>query len=420
MKSVPIALPGKTQKDMRMFFLGSGLWFICIGIQTVIFPWLLTSVLEETPRWVGIAQMCIMLPVIFLVLPAGHMADRVMLRRHLLCIHAIAALPAFFLALAIGADRLAYWQLILYALSMGSLSAFANPAREAFLNVLGRENLQRAVTINIGIEFGIQVVGFFLGGFAAKLSPQSILLAQAALMFFGAFVFKNISRDELPCSSSAQGSMRKELAAALKVVTNSPILSRVILLNLMIGIFFLGSFFVLIPITISQSFHQGVSDIAMANIAFMCGTISSVVALVAMGGVNRCGRALLSSCAAGALLLILLALQSSWAIFLCILFAWGASGGITLSMGQTLIQQYVPAAHKARILSIFLLCFMGGNPIGSFLIGNLLEYVPPSTAALVSGTSMLACIAALMRHGQLWRLQTAGNPVSQNNLGKER
>lgn len=401
-----------------MFFLGSALWFICIGIQTVIFPWLLTGALEETPRWIGIAQMCIMLPVIFLVLPAGHIADRVMLRRHLLLIHVLAAFPALFLALAINSHHLAYWHLILYALSMGSLSAFANPAREAFLNVLGRANLQRAVTINIGIEFGVQVVGFFLGGLAAKLSPELILLVQATLMGLGVLAFKNVSRDERPCQDDLQGSMRQELAAAISIVVKSSILSRVILLNLMIGIFFLGSFFVLIPVTISHSFHGGVSDIAAANIAFMCGTIFSVVALVIMGGVNRCGRALLASCALGSLLLILLTFKSNWTMFLFILFAWGATGGVTLSMGQTLIQQYVPAAHKARILSIFLLCFMGGNPIGSFLIGNLLEYVSPFTAALVSGGSMLIFTALLMRHGELWRLEATTNSMTQNELGK--
>ncbi|MGV8894366.1 MAG: MFS transporter [Burkholderiaceae bacterium] len=402
MTTTQAQLERRVSPHISMFFLGSALWFSCIGIQTVLFPWLLTNVLFCSPRWVGVAQMCVMLPIIFFILPAGHVADKVCLRRHLQIIQALAAVPPILLGIALSLHALEYWHLIAYALFMGVLTAFANPAREALLNRLGQHNLEKAVTINIGIEFGIQVAGFALGGLAAVTAPEHILYLQSALMIVGVYAIgaiKNIGSPSICISSS----MVKEIYLAFNVVRSTPILRTVTFLNLMIGICFLGSFFVIVPIAITRSFEKGVTDIAIANISFMAGTISAVVGLVVLGGIKRRGRALLLACGCGALILGTMFFTPNWKAFLSILFLWGLCGGIALCMGQTLVQENIDTRHKGRILAIFLLCFMGGNPIGSFLIGNLLEYVDPLRGASVPAGLMLTVVLILAKKSELWR-----------------
>jgi len=47
-----------------------GSWFSSFGMQTIVFPWLVTVVLHESPARLGIAQMSLMAPSILFVLAA--------------------------------------------------------------------------------------------------------------------------------------------------------------------------------------------------------------------------------------------------------------------------------------------------------------------------------------------------------------
>lgn len=81
-------------------------------MQTIVFPWLVTVVLHEPAARVGIAQMSLMAPSIFLMLLGGAVADRADCRRGLVRGHLVAALPPLLLAVAIAGGWLAYGSLI--------------------------------------------------------------------------------------------------------------------------------------------------------------------------------------------------------------------------------------------------------------------------------------------------------------------
>ena len=49
-------------KPLHYYFVGSGSWYLAYGVQGVVFAWLVTIILNETPDKVGIAQMAYLLP----------------------------------------------------------------------------------------------------------------------------------------------------------------------------------------------------------------------------------------------------------------------------------------------------------------------------------------------------------------------
>ena len=83
------------------YLAGVSSWFASSGMQTIVFPWLVTVVLHEPAARVGIAQMSLMAPSIFLMLLGGAVADRADCRRLLVRGHLVAALPPLLLGLAI-------------------------------------------------------------------------------------------------------------------------------------------------------------------------------------------------------------------------------------------------------------------------------------------------------------------------------
>jgi nitrate/nitrite transporter NarK len=64
-------------KPMPAYLVGTGSWFMAFGIQSVMFTWLVTMVLRESPNMVGVAQMTLLLPGTLLILIGGSIADRV-------------------------------------------------------------------------------------------------------------------------------------------------------------------------------------------------------------------------------------------------------------------------------------------------------------------------------------------------------
>lgn len=385
--------------DMSLFLTASGLWFICIGIQSVFLPWVLISVLHVSPFEFGVAQMSLMLPVLILVIYGGFLADLYPLRGLLTYIYLLSSILALFFAVWTYASPLTYSMLIVYSLLFGALSAFCAPAREAFLNVLGQRQLQKFVTLNIGIEFGIQVIGFVIGGLISWLGISLMFVLLATLLMSSSLAASKISTTTP--NKQHSGLLLQTREAFMFSIRHSVILP-VLLLNGLIGVFFLGSFFVAMPLHLSQLEGYDASLLAIANITFMIGLISAVATLILIGGVNNKQQTLIITCLLASIFLAVMPFVFNRVWMLVFLFCWGYLGGIALSMGQTLIQENTPSNNRAQVLALLMLFFMGGNPVGSFLLGTLLEYWKATSVGIVSAITMVMAIVVVSYKYKLW------------------
>lgn len=386
-------------RDMSLLLTASGFWFICVGIQSVFLPWVLISVLHVSPFEFGVAQMSLMLPVLILVIYGGFLADLYPLRRLLTYIYLLSSILALFFAVWTYASTLTYSMLIVYSLLFGALSAFCAPAREAFLNVLGQRQLQKFVTLNIGIEFGIQVIGFVIGGLISWLGISLMFVLLATFLLSSSLAASRISTTTL--SKQQSGLLLQTRKAFMFSIRHSVILP-VLLLNGLIGVFFLGSFFVAMPLHLSQLEGYSASLLAIANITFMIGLISSTATLILIGGVNNKQQTLIITCLLASIFLAVMPFVFNRVWMFVLLFCWGYLGGIALSMGQTLIQENTPSNNKAQVLALLMLFFMGGNPVGSFLLGTLLEHWNATSVGIFSAIIMVMAIVVISYRHKLW------------------
>jgi len=92
-------------KPFHLYLLGTGSWFLAFGIQSVMFAWLVTMVLHETPQMVGIAQMTMLIPTMLLILVGGSLADIVGGRRIVVAAQSMAALAPLFLFIVVVSDN---------------------------------------------------------------------------------------------------------------------------------------------------------------------------------------------------------------------------------------------------------------------------------------------------------------------------
>jgi MFS family permease len=391
-------------RPLHLYLLGTGSWFLAFGIQGVMFAWLVTMVLHETPDRVGLAQMALLLPGTVLILIGGSYADRFGARRVVMLAQAVAAVGPLLLLAVIATGRLSFAMMIGYAVMMGCAVAFVTPARDGLLNQVASGRVQRTVMLTSMIQFALQVVGFAVVALADLAGPEPILLVQAAVLAIGVLAFSRIQNQRHGTHVAAPRLLQSLLEGG-RIVFSSPALRMIVAQNVAMGMFFMGSYMVTMPLLVREIYAGGATDLAIMNACNSLGLVATIILLLRVGDVHRQGRALLLSQMLGALVLGAAAFAPTFSLFVLSLFLWGVCGGVAMTMSRTIMQEQAPDALRARVMSFYSFSFMGAAPVGALLSGYLAKQFGPQAALLVSCGAMFALMLLVSTTSGMWRLR---------------
>jgi MFS family permease len=376
-------------------------WFLGVGLQQVMMPWLVVGELRESARWAGAVQMATMLPSVFLLLPGGAIADRRDPRALLTGLHLLAALPALALCLAIAEGRLSIVIMLLAATAIGVLNALSNPARDTLLSDVAGRDVARAVTGLTIAQFASQGLGMAAAGSARWLGTAPVLAAQAALVALGAVLVRGTpARERGRLRHAAPG----EYLAGLRFVLGSPLRS-VLVLTCGIGFLFSASYNVALPVLVREVYGGDVSDVSIVMLTFPLGTIVGSFVLLSRGGIRRKGRALLLSLAVAAAGVSACGAGLPFPFVVGAGLIWGLAGAVFLNMGRTLFQERAPEAERARVLAVNHLGFMVSGPLGALLSGLVAGELGPRAALVAFGAGMLALLGLVTLASDVARME---------------
>lgn len=388
------------------WYLGStALFLIPAGIQIVLYPWLVAVYLDETATRVGIAQSAAQVPTLLLILFGGWLGDRVDQRRLLMVLTALMSLVPLTVAWVFLSGAFNYWILLAWALVGGTFAAFVQPARDALLNRVAGADIQRVVVLSIGIQFGVQIVGFAIGSSADWLGPPSLLFAMAFFMLASAWAVSRVPIAPPGTVKHTQGPLAG-IAQGVKAAMRHPHIRPAIIQTFSVGVFFAGAYMVLLPLIIRDIYDGGSAHIAGTFAANMFGTVVITFLMMRRGRTHRPGRLLICAGSVSASTLFWLWFDMPLWAFYTVVFCWGACGGIGMSMSRTIVQEAAQPELRARIMSIYSLGLIGGMPIGSFLLGVLSDVVGVRNAVLFPVIGMLLVIAYLALRTQLWHVRS--------------
>lgn len=366
------------------------------GIQTVLFPWLVTIKLELGATELGLGQMALQLPALFLILIGGFLADRFDAKRMLMGLHVLAALPPLGLAVLIASGQLSFFWMLVFALVTGTINAFAQPARDKLLSSVAGTEIQKTVTITMGLTFGAQVIGYAAASFADSVGAVALLILMTCLLMLGfgtSYFLPNAKVEEQLSPGSGMGEAIKD---GLRIVLESEPMRASALLLASISLFYGGTFMVLNPLMVRDIYAGGAPEISLSFAMFMAGTILTTVVLVARGGMRNTGLSLMAAVVAGGFMLLIASLGLPWMGYLVTIFAWGCCGGLAMSMGRTIMQELAPESHRARVMSVFSLANIGSLPFGAALMGysaDLIGILPSFQLAVAGGWGSVVYMA---------------------------
>ena len=373
------------------FLAGTGSWFMAMGMQSVLFSWLVVGVLKAEAEWVGITQSATMIPAVLLALPGGTLADRYDQRRLLMILHLVASGISAGLFLAVANDWLSIPLLIAYAIGMGTVQAFVMPARDAQLSQVAGANMLRSVTGMTMTQWGMQILGSLLAGTARWVGTVPALGLHSLVLLAGIPPLRQLSS---PKKRRSQGSLHlSDVIEGVREVRQSPALSATLLLAVAVGIFFIGPFLVVLPLLVRDFYHGGVDQLALLNMTFPLGTILGSLGMLWAGGIRHKGEAQIMALlfGSGCLFTVSFGLPF-WGTMLAVC-AWGVSAALFINAGRTVYQEQASATNRARVLSVYTIGFMGAAGIlGAPLSGVLVDAIGPLTTCIVMSSAMVVVV----------------------------
>ncbi|HLM24594.1 MAG TPA: MFS transporter, partial [Pyrinomonadaceae bacterium] len=144
-------------------------------------------------------------------------------------------------------------------------------------------------------------------------------------------------------------------------------------------------YFSMVPIYARDIFKLGETGLALMMGTAGAGAFCGALLVAYLGDFRRKGWLVLGGSIAFGLCIMGFALSSRLQLSLLSLFGLGFALVVSLSTSNTLLQKLVIDQMRGRVMSMFLLSFVGTMPIGNILAGTASNHFGPQPTLAVGG-----------------------------------
>ena len=336
----------------------------------------------------------------FLIAPlAGAFVDRFDMRRTLMVTQSLLGLNSLILGLLVVTGHAQLWEVYVLAFALGLTTAVDNPARQVFVSELvPPESLANAVALNSASFNGGRLVGPGLAGLLIAwvgTGPVFLINAASFLAVLGALAA--LDRSQLRHVRRARGSGL--VREGFRYVRGRPDLKLVMLLVFVLGTFGMN-FQITNALMATKVFGRGPGEYGILGSIMAIGSLSAAL-LTARRQRPRL-RMLLVSLAGFAVAAAAASLAPSYVTFAVLLVPIGLTALTAMTTANTMVQTRVDPQFRGRVMSLYMMIFMGGTPLGAPLIGWIGDAWGPrwtiAVGAIAVGVTLLVVAVWLVRH----------------------
>lgn len=408
--------PSRQGSRFRYYLSGIGAGSLLSGLHIVLYPWLVTGVLGESPERVGLAQMLALLPSLLFILLGGALSEVNHPGKLLVRLYLLYLLPySLLLVLALNGS-LNFSLVVVFGFSYGLITSFVQPARESLLPKVVDGPLQQAVARVSLVQFLLQSVGILFAGQLGQFGLVTLLVIQLIAILLTALLIRRSFASQggqFSVAAMPKAPPIGTIRSGLKLVWGDKPLLHLMLVVAVTGFLGLGVYIVAMPLLAREVYQAGAGFYATLQLTFTAGVI--VANLLVMRGVGKHwqpGKVLLLSLLFRGLLLALIACDLAvWLLFPVVL-CWGVMSGWSMVLGRTLAHKMAPEDYLSRVVSVYQLALFGAAPLGAWLCGQLVAKVGVLQAMGWFSWVTLFVVGWMIRRGALWHWQ-ANNKTEQ-------
>lgn len=392
--------------NYRLWFAGAIVSNIGTWMQRIAQDWLVLTVLTHNSGVaVGVVTALQFAPFLVLSPYAGVIADRVDTRKLLLITQAVAG----FLGVALGALVLTghaqLWHVYCFALALGVVSAFDNPARQTFVTQLvPAPYLPNAVALNSASFNAARLIGPGLAGLLIAAFDGTGWVFLINGVTFAATIVALLAmrlRELIPHERAPR--KKGQVREGVRYVRRRADI--LVIMVIMAVVSSLGLNFQLTSALMARvEFDKGAGEYGILGSIIAIGSLTGAL-LAARRGRPRL-RVIVAATAGFGVSAGVMALMPSYGLFALLCIPVGFFALTLLATANAWVQTTTAPSMRGRVMSLYMMVLMGATPIGSPIIGWIGENWGPRWAIGVGAiASLLVAIWAAWWSKRYWNLE---------------
>jgi MFS family permease len=363
-------------RNFRLFWAGAFLSNTGTWMQAVAQGWLVLQ-LSNSPFWLGVDGFMATAPGLVLTLAGGVFADLFDRRKLLIYTQAVAGLSALTLGLLVLTHVVQVWMILCLSFVTGCCMSIAGPSYMALVfDLVGHRDLANAIALNstqfqlarvlgpVGAGVGFKLFGLAGCFIANALSFVFVVVA----MFLVKFNQPSAGRGAPARSVKQKGVFLGDLMAGFRYVAGRPRVSTLLIISAVASMFG-APYIYMTPVFARDIFHLGETGLALLQGMAGAGALFGALFLAYLGDFRHKGWFVLCGVLAFGICLVGFSLSTKVLLSLFFLFALGFGIVCSVAVTNTLLQKLVTDEMRGRVMSMFMLSFIGAMPIGNLIAG---------------------------------------------------
>ena len=376
-----------TYRDFRVLWMGACTSSIGTWMQKVAQSWLVLE-LTNSAWYLALDAFVGEAPLLLFTLIGGVVADRRDRRKLLLVSQIVQLSSAFSLAALVATGHVSIWAILCLSFISGTAQAFGGPAYQSLIPSLVRtEDLPNAIALN-SIQFNIaRVLGPLLAGIALHrfgMVSCFTLNGISFLVVIGSLLALHVKH--VPPAKTRH--MWDELRSGLDYARGERRLMALIALAFATT-FLAIPLLTFLPLMARNIFHEDVGGYSRMMAFSGGGAIVGAIIVAWLGRFKHMGlTALLVQIVVGAAIVVFSQSRVMWLSQILLLVA-GATLIMSMSLVTSLVQLIAPNDMRGRVMSIYMVAFRGGMPLGSLVSGKVADVTSAPVALAIDGVLLV-------------------------------
>jgi MFS family permease len=395
-------------RNYRLFFGGQGISLIGTWMQQIAMSWLVYR-MTNSAFLLGLIGFSSQICSLFFSPFAGVISDRWNRHHILVATQSLAMVQAFILATLTLTGTIAVHHLIALSLFLGFVNAFDMPTRQAFVveMVEKREDLANAIALNSFLFNGARLVGPSIAGLLISILGEGLCFFLNGLSFLAVLIallaMKITSHKTAEKTKVLQG-VKEGFIYAL----GFPPIRTILLFIGWISLVATANT-TLMPVFAKDILHGGSKTYGFLMAAIGVGAIIGAIFLASRRSVLGLGRIIAIASSIFGIGLISFSLSHTLWLSLCLLLLTGFGMMVHMASSNTILQTMVDDDKRGRVMSLYVMAFMGMAPFGSLVGGSLAGGIGAPITLIIAGASCI--LGSLLFIRILPSMRTMARPI---------
>ncbi|MBN9610574.1 MAG: hypothetical protein BGO26_16150 [Actinobacteria bacterium 69-20] len=381
-------------RNYRLYFSGNVISQTGTWMNRVAQDWLVLQLTDNDAVALGVATALQFGPVLFLSLFAGTVADRYDKRKLLVWLQVILGSVGVALGILASFHVASIWHVYIACLLVGVAATFDGPTRQAFvMELVGRAEVTNAVALNSMGFNGARIVGPAVAGVLIAVTDSGPVMVLAGFGYLAVIISLLRMRVAELFVVARLPRAKGQIRGGLRYIASRRDMKMIMLLVFMVSTFGMN-FQLTLAIMAKIVFDRDASSYGLLTTMLAVGSLLGALVSARRQNAPRL-RLLVGAAIAFGGVEIAMGITGSYLVLAILLVPGGVFMLVFSNAANAALQLTSTPEMRGRVMSIYVLVFLGGAPFVSPVLGFVAQHLGGGAPLWMGGAISLASALVL-------------------------